>query len=285
MSENRVLILGASGRLARQITLSLGVNWEVIGVGRDDRSRLPREVRYFSRFDSEAIAYLRLWRPNVVLNLAATWRGAANRDIWKSSFEFPTLVAATLRRISTLWVQVDSYYNIYHELYGVDKDFYSQTKRVFFESLQAQDQGFKKVQILAPHLVGKNEPEGRLFQALVSGLSSWRVVELSSGDQFVPYVHLADAAAQIVGILEKARISGLTVERIQLQRLDCQTPREIARQVAALLGADPNLLRFGQVPEREREFCSPVPLDGIEKWLAEPMMTLREIVNDLLVEV
>lgn len=257
------------------------MTWEIVGIGRRLRQPLLGEMAFFCGLNTTCISFLKSWQPSVVLNLAASWRGVSDAAVRESNLVFPSRVAELIAEKSTLWIQVDSYFNLYYDIFGVDKDAYSQTKRELLGLLARRGRGPRAVQVIAPHLVGPNEPRGRLFESLVRGFLAGSTVHCASGRQFVPYVHVSDGAFQIVAILEQY-IAAEAPARIHLRPLDCKTTRHIANEVAECMGADARLARFGALADPSREFYLPVPTEKPAAWLPEPQLSIRDIINDVL---
>jgi hypothetical protein len=224
------------------------------------------------------------WRPEIILNLAAAWGPRYSEgEIWEACYEFPRRVLALLaRQTHTIqWIQVDSYYNLYFDLHGVDKDDYSRSKRIFFEHLEQKVPIVAPTQVIAPHLVGPSEPENRFFRVLSDGIFTQKPYFLGSPDKYLPYLHYSDAADQL-SVICQSPISKRP-NRLNLQASGQDRISFIVSHAHQQFGVPENIAQFRLSPEVEREFFAPLRFDKND-WLPEPKQKLSSILKEQLEE-
>lgn len=276
--RKKLLVLGARGRLGKAFIDRHSKSFEIIEFG--SKERLPQGGReYHSQISSLMDLFVNN-RPDLIMNLAAVWGpSVSNDEIWEAGYEFPKRVLELFEEQNqgVRWIQVDSYYNLYSDLYGVDKDFYSRTKRIFFELLANSKSQVAPVQVIAPHLVGPSEPANRFFRVLTEGIFNRQIVHLGSADEFLPYLHLTDAAEQLFFICQTR--SFRDPARISLKVSGQARLIEIVSSAHQQFGALQSFARFDHAPRNEREFRDPLSF-GSHEWLPEPKQELGSILTE-----
>lgn len=94
---------------------------------------------------------------------------------------------------------------------------------------------------------GPGEADRRLVPHLVSHLSAGRPVPLGDGGQVRDFIHVDDVCDRLIAL---ADITSPPVRLLNIGTGVGVTVRQACETVAALLGADPALLRFGALPRR-----------------------------------
>ncbi len=280
--RKKLLLLGSRGRLGREFINRHSKSFEIIEVG--SRVRPSQGGRdYYSDISNLGEVFLG-WRPELILNCAAAWGPRySENEIWEACYEFPKRVLALLeRQAHTIqWIQVDSYYNLYFDIHGVDKDHYSRSKRIFFESLEQNKDRVIPTQVIAPHLVGPSEPESRFFRVLSQGILAQKPYFLGSPDKYLPYLHFSDAADQLSVISQAPAPKG--PNRLKLKASGQDKLSHIVSQAHRQFGVRNNIAQFRILPEVEREFYAPLRFDKNE-WLPEPNQGLSSILHEQLKE-
>lgn len=281
-SKERILLLGARGRLGKEFVSRHSKSFDIIEVG--SRERPTQGGRYyFSDISNLGEGILKL-RPDIILNLAAVWGPKYTEvDIWEVCYEFPRRVLALLEsQTHTIqWIQVDSYYNLYFDLHGVDKDDYSRSKRFFFEYLVQKGSRVAPTQVIAPHLVGPLEPENRFFRVLTDGIFRQKPYFLGSPDKYLPYLHLSDAADQLSLICQSPISRSPT--RLNLKASGQEKIGHIVSHAHRQFGVTDDIAQFRLSSRDEREFYAPLCFDKNE-WLPEPKQGLCSILQEQINE-
>lgn len=241
---------------------------------------IPRTLNFRIANLEEEIAS---FQPQLVLNVAAKWgRGTDPDAINEASYLMPMRVATALEDRKVTWLQVDSYFNLFYLLSRTDKDTYSAVKRHFFDAIREGHPNIAISQVFAPHFVGNEEPSGRLFHELAKGHVLKRAISLGSGGQYVRFSSLNDVAAQIAWLIDFSEKSEAALpQRIELKFAGCMTVKSLNQSFAKYLNSDPNLARYGVLPDAEAEFYERVPIYFPFEELPECRDNLQAIVLGL----
>ncbi len=280
--KKRLLVLGSRGRLGQEFLNRHAKIFNVIEVGSIERQAQGGRD-YYSDISSLDEVFLG-WRPEIILNLAAAWGPRYSEgEIWEACYEFPSRVLALLaRQTHTIhWIQVDSYYNLYFDLHGVDKDHYSRSKRIFFEYLEQKGSRVESTQVIAPHLVGPSEPENRFFRVLSDGIFKQKPYFLGSPDKYLPYLHFSDAADQLSVICQSP--FSRNRNRLYLKASGQDKINHIVSHAHRQFGVTDDIAQFGLSSEVEKEFYTPLSFDKNE-WLPEPKQELSSILQEQINE-
>jgi nucleoside-diphosphate-sugar epimerase len=130
-------------------------------------------------------------------------------------------------------------------------------------------------------LYGSGEHQSRLVPSLTSNLLRGRSVEITSGDDVRDYLHVDDASAALVGLLEKG-LPGV----VNVGSGEGVTIRSVAERIASILGR-PDLLRSGTPApargnaviantERIRRDLGWEPAIGLDSGLRETIMWWKD---------
>lgn len=276
--RKKLLVLGARGRLGKAFIDRHSKSFEIIEFG--SKERLPQGGReYHSQISSLMDLFVNN-RPDLIMNLAAVWAPSASKDeIWQAGYEFPKRVLGLIKEEDPCvgWIQVDSYYNLHFDLFGVDKDHYSRTKRIFFELLEKSTSQVAPVQVIAPHLVGPSEPANRFFRVLTEGIFNRQLFHLGSSNTLLPYLHLTDAADQLLIICQTPSLRDPA--RISMKVSGQARLIEIVSSAHQQFGALQSFARFDRAPRNEGEFHAPMSF-GSHESLPEPKHDLNFILAE-----
>ena len=241
---SRVLILGFSGYLGTEVQKILSPKNTYLGVSRTIKNKLIRNI---SPFDSNFCTEISEFHPDIVLNMAGSWINPRQNidEIRFSNFTLPKLVSELLSGQKLMWYQINSYYNYYFDKFGVDKDQYSYFRRIITDYLNTK---FNVTEFRLPHIVGSNDSPRRIFPLVITNLLSNKTVELTSGNQYLPVVHVGDAAKIIV-----AEMNDPSNRRIDVIPVACETIKSFGIQISEILGAESNCLKFGALADLPNE--------------------------------
>lgn len=281
MKKTRLLVIGARGRLGSIFCRNYGQFFDIVEFGARPSSQ--GGIRPYVAAIEELSRIFERWVPEVVLNLAAKWGPGVSEDqIHEVSVTMPMSVVELLRGHQVRWVQVDSYFNLYFDMFGEDKDVYSRAKRLFIGQARDLLPVDSLTQVIAPHLVGRAEPPGRLFPTIVSGLISRTPFRLGSGKQYVPFLHYEDAAAQLGQVITAAaqKRPPINLQRVQLRHVDCLTVAELVSKSRSYFGLEEGFAVLGGRPDEQREFYEEIPTTDVAECLRLPSRTLEFVLGE-----
>ena len=188
MSEDRILLLGSSGFIGRKLVEKLRIDnfsilvYDRLDVGIDDK------VLKFS--------------PTVVINCAASKGNANFEDSFEANVAFPLRVLKILSSLKhrTSWIQLSSYYELQIN-YG-RADAYAFHKATIGQIFQWNFKDICDVKLLfLPHIVHIDAKSNSLFSNLGKAYNGERITLSTSGEQYIPILHLDDAVTAICAVL------------------------------------------------------------------------------------
>ena len=185
MAEN-VLLLGANGFIGRKIVDLVDSKYRIIPVKRD----LQRKQ-----------AFLEENRPIAIINCAASDHNAGLDDSLLVNIDYPLKWLEALQRSANLeikWIQAASYYELQIP-YG-RKDFYSIHKMEFRTNLLSamKSSNFEPIVVFLPHIFGEGQKPTSLLPSLIRYLREGDELNLTTGRQFLPLLHVDDAARALI---------------------------------------------------------------------------------------
>ena len=235
-----VLVLGAQGFLGRRLV--------------QDFHRLGTNVCSIVRGASEVGAWLHgngcrhfgsrgaPCNPDVVVNVAASWKSKSESELRTDNFDFPLSVLKALATSPRRWIQTNSFFNYAFDMSGVDLDSYSYWRRKTAEHLvqTAGEEGFEYSEIRLPHLLGGSVNRPQMIPSLIRALQRGLRFRILHPGSFLPVVDVLDAARQL-------RLLSDTRHRVLSRELAWtsgqMTVLETAVRVCSILGADSDLLQ------------------------------------------
>lgn len=131
------------------------------------------------------------------------------------------------------------------------------------------------------NVFGPGEAPHRLLPSLLQNLNAGKSVALSEGLQQRDFIHVDDACAAILTALYTALRGSLPTGHYNVCSGRGISVREFALAVAATLGADAQLLRFGALPMRPddvpRVVGAPNAFEQLSGW--KPTMTFQQAIE------
>lgn len=188
MPEDRILILGFSGFIGRKLMDKLEA---------DNFSFLV-----YDRWDTEIDNRVLEYGPTVVINCAASKGDANFEDSFEANVAFPLGVLKLLSRLKyrISWIQLSSYFELQIR-YG-RSDAYAFHKATIGKILQGNFIENCDVKFLfLPHVVNIDAKPNSLFSRLDIAYSGQQTTLSTSGEQYIPILHLEDAVSAICSVL------------------------------------------------------------------------------------
>lgn len=100
------------------------------------------------------------------------------------------------------------------------------------------------------NVYGPGEAPHRLFSTLAHSLRAGEAVPLSSGEQLRDFIHIADVCEGVLAAAAALHEGRMRAGAYNLCTGNGRSVADFARAAAAALGAEPTLLRFGEIPWR-----------------------------------
>jgi hypothetical protein len=205
-------------------------------------------------------ALMRKFEKVTVVNLMTNVRDANMDNVKEANYSTPQQILRSLisYRSEISWIQVNSYFQFYYSLYGVDKDEYSKYKRLFSDELMdlSDDSTIAVTQVYSPHLYGNFENKARIT-ARLRDLVQGRLNKLfvSSGRQFLPLLDVRAFVSVIGDLVGEDNIcinnSGIYVRPEFNYEL-----RQICNLATSLMQDGKERISFYKQKERPNEFYS-----------------------------
>lgn len=194
-----IKILGADGFVGGHLKKTLAnLEHDIFAISKNPKSNVQNETIWLKNIST---------RPRVIVNLAGKWRGVTNEVISAANFDYPKHVL--IKELSSggkiLWIQASSYFQLYKNLYGLDKDLYSLQKSNFsrlLQDLSKTSDKLKVIDIFVPYLTGPNEPIERIFSKLALAKIYNSEIHLTSGNAVLPLLDVRDFAKALLDIVE-----------------------------------------------------------------------------------
>lgn len=278
----KIVLLGCDGFLGKELDSRLQVPGnEILLVGR----RSSSEPNYISTNDPNYLDQIASFSPEIVINAMAAWGSQTSQlEILEANLLTPAKLFFALSNQPITWIQCNSYYNYTYDEIGIDRDDYSLLRRHFTEMASEMSKAniSRFFEIRLPHLVGANQPPEKIIPQLVSSLKSGVTLELGSGNQVIPMLHVSDAARQIIWMAEnknsyprqKTLFASIPVSQLSIKM--------IVNQLEILYGNQGNF-RFGQIEDRIHEQYMNTKFGGIQILLQQATLySLEEILLEYL---
>jgi nucleoside-diphosphate-sugar epimerase len=188
MPDHRILLLGSSGFIGQKLVEKL----------RADNISLLVYNRLDVDIDDKVLEYC----PTAVINCAASKGNASFEDSFEANVAFPLRVLKTLSHLKhrTSWIQLSSYFELQIN-YG-RADAYAFHKATIGQILQENFKEICDVKLLfLPHIVNIDAKPNSLFSNLGKAYNGERITLTTSGEQFIPILHLDDTVTAICAVL------------------------------------------------------------------------------------
>jgi nucleoside-diphosphate-sugar epimerase len=272
-----IKILGAGGFIGSYLNEKLKILGHcVYPIFKDQNLNFPVEsqwVNHESFSDS---------KPRVVINLSGAWRNASKQEIIESNYEYPRVVLEQELSLGgmLIWIQASSYYQLYKNIYGIDKDQYSEQKRLFSNFLIKKSEihhNLKVIDIIIPYITGPKEPRERIFSLIALAKINKKILNLSSGTSILPILDVRDFSDFIALKIQEYEFEfDDKPEAIYPLVSDILTLRS---HIEIYLEEATHLCNFGVLPDRTNEFTN---LSEIEEYykLNQNLRSLTISFND-----
>ena len=188
MSSERILVLGASGFIGQKLVEKLRA---------DNVSLLV-----YNRLDVDIADKILEYCPTAVINCAASKGNASFEHSFEANIAFPLRVLKILSHLNhrTSWIQLSSYFELQIN-YG-RADAYAFHKATIGQILQENFKEICDVKLLfLPHIVNIDAKPNSLFSNLAKAYNGEKTTLSTSGEQYIPILHLDDAVTAICAVL------------------------------------------------------------------------------------
>lgn len=266
-----IIVLGAGGFVGAHLikSLSLGGNPSSPSVYfMYDRS--TRKVRVLDINNSEfnqgpkemtLDVFVQRFKKVTIVNLMTNPREASLDIVREANYSIPNSILKDFisNKNEISWIQVNSYFQFYYSVYGVDKDEYSRQKRLFNDNLlRLNDDSMMSVtQVYSPHLYGNLENSVRItkkLRDLVQG--QLKQLYVSSGRQFLPLLDVR-AFVSVISDLVSASNSYRSSSAIYVRPEMTHKLHHLCNLAASLLKDGKEKITYYKETERRNEFYEP----------------------------
>ena len=255
-----IKILGADGFVGGHLkNILANLEHDVFAISKNLKSNSQNETIWLKNIST---------RTRVIVNLAGKWRGVTNEIIAAANFDYPkdvlTKELAYGGRI--LWIQASSYFQLYKNQYGQNKDLYSLQKSNFSSLLQdlaKNSDKLKVIDIYLPYLTGPNEPIERVFSKLALAKIYNSKIHLSSGNAVLPLLDVRDFAKELLNIVETSEENSIgNYLRVYPKVSDVLSLKNhINKSMPEII----DLCIFDALPDRKNEFTNKSVLEDYYK--------------------
>ena len=266
-----IIVLGAGGFVGAHLikSLSLGGNPSSPSLYFTyDRS--TRKVRVLDINDSKfnqgpkeitLDVFVQRFKKVTIVNLMTNPREASLDIVREANYSIPNSILKDFisNKNEISWIQVNSYFQFYFSVYGVDKDEYSRQKRLFNDNLLrlSDDSMMSVTQVYSPHLYGNLENSLRItkkLRDLVQG--QLKQLYVSSGRQFLPLLDVR-AFVSVISDLVSASNSYRSSSAIYVRPEMTHKLHHLCNLAASLLKDGKEKITYYKETERRNEFYEP----------------------------
>lgn len=143
--------------------------------------------------------------PDFIINLAASALDASKEQSFEANIGYPSrILNVALEKMERpfKWIQIGSYFEMQVQMGR--KDFYSIDKLKFREQItsRSKTEGFELTSLILPHIFGPGAKAERLIPSAIRSFKSGETFYASSGSQFLPILHVQDAANSILAAVK-----------------------------------------------------------------------------------
>lgn len=293
----RILLTGASGFIGSRLLRHLGnAGISVVAVGRTPVSRDGVDFLTVAHLDAEHLRPVLKDRSiDAVIHLAAAGVSPNDRDtrrLLEINAHLPAALALLAHDLGArAFVMTGSnseYAQVGSEQIGEQAALettktYGATKAAggLLAVAVGSALGLPTANLRLFNVFGPGEAPHRLLPSLVQNLSAGKSVALSEGLQQRDFVHVDDACTAVLTALHAALRGSLPTGHYNVCSGRGISVREFALTVAATLGADAQLLRFGALPMRPddvpRVVGDPHMFEKLSGW--KPAMTFQQAIE------
>lgn len=255
-----IKILGADGFVGGHLKKTLAkLEHDIFAISKNPKSNIQNETIWLKNIAT---------RTRVIVNLAGKWRGVTNEVISAANFDYPKHVL--IKELSfggrILWIQASSYFQLYKNLYGLDKDLYSLQKSNFsrlLQDLSKNSDKLKVIDIFVPYLTGPNEPIERIFSKLALAKIYNSEIHLTSGNAVLPMLDVRDFTKALSDIVETSEENSIgNYLRIYPEVSDVLSLKNhINKSMPEII----DLCIFDALPDRLNEFTNKSVLEDFYK--------------------
>jgi nucleoside-diphosphate-sugar epimerase len=273
----KILLLGGSGFLGSQVRSALS-DFDLRSPNRMELLELVGEKEASEEFNGITV---------IINCLSATSLNSSKEEIYFVNYELPKKVFLKYSHKDVFWINFDTYFHLYFRDMGKHKNFYSESKYLFRDFLQAQpdDLRISIHNYVLPHLLGPTERRGRLVRDIFENISQGKYCKISSGNQIIPITDIK-ALAEYVRILlldaNLVTVNAKIFKEFYVPPVEILRVKDLAKIIADLYGRN-SLLLNGENKYYDNEFFSMDWPNGSSP--AEyPKMDLKSILNSYLLE-
>ena len=255
-----IKILGADGFVGGHLKKTLAkLEHDIFAISKNPKSNIQNETIWLKNIST---------RTRVIVNLAGKWRGVTNEVISAANFDYPKHVL--IKELSfggrILWIQASSYFQLYKNLYGLDKDLYSLQKSNFsrlLQDLSKNSDKLKVIDIFVPYLTGPKEPIERIFSKLALAKIYNSEIHLTSGNAVLPMLDVRDFTKALSDIVETSEENSIgNYLRIYPEVSDVLSLKNhINKSMPEII----DLCIFDALPDRLNEFTNKSVLEDFYK--------------------
>ena len=220
-----------------------------------------------------------------IMNLLAAWGDIDQKRIKYANYDLPlsifNRVISTHKK--TLWIQVSSYFNFYYLETGIDKDSYSYWKRMFSDMLKSEllinASELSSLELFLPHLYGENDKDSRLISLLTKKRLDSQPINISSGLQYLPILHVDDCAKGVFEIVAKKKLL-FHDSQVYIKE---QSQFKVEQIVKIIQKFNRIRVEYNPSLDRQNEFYSPI-IPQINEYHIEHIITLEEYLESILID-
>jgi nucleoside-diphosphate-sugar epimerase len=275
-----ILILGYSGFIARNLIPVLNADGYDVYVFNRENSTIQNLNN--GKSTDFKIFLLELDSELYVINFLAAWGDISNEEIRQANYSKPEFIRKQILEYSSkaTWIQISSYFQFFHMLYGIDKNFYSECKRLFSESFgDIESSKLRSIELFLPHIYGSGDKKSRIIPMLLEAKSN-DTLKLSSGNQILPLLNVADCALAIKDIFSDVPYLP-NQSQFYIEEFEQLTLKQTVDLVLQEKKQKPKVI-FGENMERKNEFYSQI-LSPIPRYKYKPKYDLESYVKDATV--
>jgi dTDP-4-dehydrorhamnose reductase len=273
----KILLLGESGFLGSQVRSALS----------DMALRSPNRIELHQLVDGKEVTE-EFNDIDVIINcLSATNSKLSQEEIYFVNYELPKKVFMKYAQREVLWINFDTYFQLYFRDLGKHKNFYSEAKYMFKIFLQTQPahMTISRRNYVLPHLLGPTERRGRLVRDIFENISQGKQCKISPGNQIIPVTDI-EALAKYVRILlldsNSITFNTKAFEEFYVPPAEILYVKDLVRMIADLYGRNSLLLK-GEMNYYENEFFS-IDWPHGSSPTGYPEIDLKNILNKYLLE-